>query len=52
MPMVIEDAEKILGAVSLDGLRGRLTAEIERARAEGAALAREAEALEQQARTL
>lgn len=49
---LIQDAQKILGAVSLDGLRGRLTAEIERVKAEGAALAREVETLEQRARTL
>ena len=49
---LLEDAEKILGAVSLDGLRGRLTAEIERVKAEGAALVREVETLEQRARTL
>ncbi|MGN1007302.1 MAG: AAA family ATPase, partial [Butyricicoccus sp.] len=49
---LMQDAEKVLGTVPLDSLRGVLTAEIERAKAEGAALAREVRTQTERAKTL
>ncbi|MGM9612582.1 MAG: SbcC/MukB-like Walker B domain-containing protein, partial [Butyricicoccus sp.] len=49
---LIQDVEKVLGAVPLDRLRGVLTDEIERAKAEGAALAREVRTQTERAKTL
>lgn len=49
---LMQDAEKVLGTVPLDGLRGVLTAEIDRAKTEGAALAREVETQAKQVKTL